>query len=104
MRAAKRHASKELSKIRFFTPDESRTFVDAVRGDRFEALCVLAFTSGMRQGEMLGLQWPDVDLENGKITIFRALHRTKRRRVAKARFQVVKPVARHGAVKSWGPV
>jgi integrase len=80
-RAAKRHASKELSKIRYFTPDESRTFVDAVLGDRFEALYVLALTSGMRQGEMLGLQWPDIDLENGKLTIFRALHRTKRRRL-----------------------
>lgn len=34
----------------------------------------------MRQGEMLGLQWPDVDLDLGKVTIFRSLHRTKRRR------------------------
>jgi integrase len=34
----------------------------------------------MRQGEMLGLQWPDLDLDAGKVTIFRSLHRTKRRR------------------------
>jgi integrase len=34
----------------------------------------------MRQGDMLGLQWPDVDLEAGKITISRSLHRSKRRR------------------------
>jgi integrase len=41
---------------------------------------VLAITTGMRQGEMLGLYWSDVDLETGRITISRALHRTKRRR------------------------
>ena len=34
----------------------------------------------MRQGELLGLQWPDVDLDLGRVTIFRSLHRTKRRR------------------------
>jgi integrase len=34
----------------------------------------------MRQGELLGLQWPDIDLDAGRITIFRSLHRTKRRR------------------------
>jgi len=80
MRAAKRRQVKELSKIRFLNQDESRLFLDAVRGDRHEALYVLAITSGMRQGEMLGLQWPDLDLEGGKVTIARALHRTKRRR------------------------
>jgi len=51
-----------------------------VRGDRFEALYLLAITTGMRQGELLGLQWPDIDLDAGKLTIFRSLHRTKRRR------------------------
>jgi integrase len=61
-------------------PDESRTFLNAIGGDRYEALYVLAITTGMRQGELLGLQWPDLDLEDGKLTIFRSLHRTKRRR------------------------
>jgi integrase len=80
MRAAKRNQVKELSKIRFLAPNEARTFLKAVRGDRYEALYVLALTTGMRQGELLGLQWPDIDLDAGKITVSRALHRTKRRR------------------------
>lgn len=80
MRAAKRQQKRELSRIRFLTPDEARAFLQAVRGDRYEALYVLAITTGMRQGELLGLQWPDIDLEAGKLTIFRSLHRTKRRR------------------------
>ena len=80
MRAAKRRQVYELSKIRFLAPEEARAFLKAVRGDRYEALYVLALTTGMRQGEMLGLQWPDLDLDAGKVTIFRSLHRTKRRR------------------------
>ena len=80
MRAAKRRQVHELSRIRFLPPDEARAFLQAVRGDRYEALYVLAITTGMRQGEMLGLQWPDVNLDAGKLTICRSLHRTKRRR------------------------
>ena len=80
MRAAKRRAAKELSKIRFLSQDESHAFLEAFRGDRLEALYVLAITTGMRQGEMLGLQWPDIDLDCGKLTIFRSLHRTRRPR------------------------
>lgn len=80
MRAAKRRQVTEMSKIRFLNREESCRFLDAVRDDRHEALYVLAITTGMRQGEMLGLQWPDVDLDAGKITIVRALHRNKRRR------------------------
>jgi len=36
---------------------------DAVKGDRLEALYVLAVTIGLRQGELLGLKWDVIDLE-----------------------------------------
>jgi len=38
-------------------------------GDRLEALYVAAVMTGMRQGELLGLHWRDVDLERGAIQI-----------------------------------
>ena len=37
------------------------------------ALYTLAVTSGMRAGELLGLQWGDIDLDAGKLTVQRAL-------------------------------
>ena len=37
----------------------------AARGDRLEALYVLAVHTGLRQGELLGLKWEDVDLGVG---------------------------------------
>ena len=35
--------------------------LETVRGNKLDALYVLAVTTGMRQGEILGLQWRDID-------------------------------------------
>ncbi len=56
------------------SPEQSRAFLEAVAGDRFEALYALALTTGMRQGEILGLQWSDVDLEHGTLQVRRTLY------------------------------
>ena len=40
-----------------------RRFIDAIKGNRMEALYVLALALGLRQGELLGLRWEDIDLE-----------------------------------------
>jgi integrase len=45
------------------TPEQSRALLQAVAVDPLEALYVLAITTGMRQGELLGLKWRDVDLD-----------------------------------------
>jgi integrase len=54
---------------------EARMLLEAARGDRFEALYVLAITTGLRRGELLGLRWDDVDLERGMLRVGRALVR-----------------------------
>jgi integrase len=62
--------------------DQVRTFLDTVKGDRLEALYVLAVTSGLRQGELLALKWEDVDLEgtNPTLEVRRSLSETRGRR------------------------
>ena len=55
--------------------EEARRLLDAARGDRFEALYVLAVHTGMRRGELLGLKWDDVDLEGATVRVRRTLTR-----------------------------
>jgi integrase len=43
--------------------------LEAVAGDRFEALYVLALTTGMRHGELLALSWREVDFEQGVVHV-----------------------------------
>ncbi len=59
------------------TLDESFRLLDAVTaaGDRLEALYVVALATGLRQGELLGLTWDDVDLDQGVLQLRRQLQR-----------------------------
>ncbi len=55
--------------VRTLSTGEVKKLLDAARDDRLEALYMLALTTGMRQGEMLGLRWEDVDLESGSLRV-----------------------------------
>jgi integrase len=63
--------------MRTLSPVELRRFLAAVADDWLEALFVLAVASGMRQGEILGMLWGDVDFANGVIDIKRSLSERK---------------------------
>ncbi len=45
---------------------ECSAFLEAARGERLEALYVLAVHCGLREGELLALHWQDTDLEAPK--------------------------------------
>jgi integrase len=62
--------------MRPLSSEEARRLLDAAKGDKLEALYVLAVTTGMRRGELLGLKWSDVDLKNATVSIRRTLTRT----------------------------
>ena len=61
--------------IRAFDSDEARRFIDAVSGERLEALYLLAVTLGLRRGEVLALKWTDVDLDAGVVHVRASLQR-----------------------------
>lgn len=48
---------------------EVRSFLTSVSGDRLYGAWVLAATTGLRRGEVLGLRWVDVDLDNSRVHI-----------------------------------
>ena len=52
-----------------WTGEEMRAFLAATMDDRFAPLWRLAFATGMRRGELLGLRWSDVDLVASRLTV-----------------------------------
>lgn len=62
---------------KYLTPEQVKSLLVAAKGDRLEALYVLAVTCGLRQGELLGLRWEEVDLEARKLTVRRQVQRSR---------------------------
>lgn len=50
------------------TPDEARAIIAAFAGHRLEALVTVAIGTGLRQSELLGLRWRDLDGGRLRIT------------------------------------
>ncbi len=63
----------ERKEPRVLTPAESRALLLQVKDDPLEALWLLAFHTGMRQGEVLGLRWQDVSLPASTLTVTTSL-------------------------------
>jgi len=56
-----------------WTKEQLKAFLEAVADDRLSALWYTIAFTGMRRGEALGLRWRDVDLENSRLSVRRAL-------------------------------
>ena len=50
-------------------PEQASQFLTAAREDRLFALYVVAVATGLRQGELLGLWWEDIDFERGTLSV-----------------------------------
>lgn len=62
---------KEMNTL---SQDEAEKFLVAARGDKWGIVLFIAITTAMRPSEYLALQWKDVDLEQGTISIKRSVH------------------------------
>ena len=50
-------------------------FLQAIEGDRFEALFTVALALGLRRGEALGLRWQDIDFDRRLLRVNHSLQR-----------------------------
>ncbi|MCC6943058.1 MAG: site-specific integrase [Thermomicrobiales bacterium] len=57
------------------TETEIPRFLDAIAGHRLEAFFMMAMTLGLREGELFGLQWGDIDLDRGELMVRRQIQR-----------------------------
>lgn len=64
----------EPSAFDFLTFEESTDLIEAAAGE-WRCMIMVAIRCGLRQGELLGLRWEDVDLKNGRITVRRSVVR-----------------------------
>lgn len=62
-----------MVEMQTLTPEQVKVFLRAVRGRRLEALYVTTLALGLRQGEVLGMRWSDIDLDAGTMRVTRAL-------------------------------
>jgi integrase len=61
--------------MRYWTADQVRQFLAAAKNNRLYALFYLAITTGLRQAELLGLMWSDLDQDKGTLSIQRQVYR-----------------------------
>ncbi|MFE7584345.1 tyrosine-type recombinase/integrase [Streptomyces gardneri] len=69
-----RAASRDLSP---WSLDETLTFLAAARQDPLYAAFVLAIAMGLRRGEIVGLRWNDIDLENRVLLVRQQVQRRR---------------------------
>jgi integrase len=68
---------REEKEIRALTREEQERFEVALTKERLKAAFLTGLYAGLRRGEVLGLQWDDIDFENNTIAVKRALLRVK---------------------------
>ena len=67
----------ERQEIRPLDEAQTAAFLNAIRGQPFERLFIVDLLTGLRQGELLGLRWKDVDFDAGTVTIAQQLLKSK---------------------------
>jgi len=93
-----------------WTTEQTNQFLNSVKGTRLFPLYMVAWGSGLSRAEMLGLQWTDIDLVKGTLTVRRALVRVKggyifqEPKTSKSRRTVPLPKAVTEELKAWKAV
>jgi len=87
----------------FFDQKQAGAFLEAIYGERFEALFWLALCLACREGEILGMQWTDFDFESRRVQILRSLQRVKRPGESKSHLELMPTKVEESDRSIWLP-
>ena len=63
------------NKLEILTVKQQEQFIDAIKGHALEILFLTALGTGLREGELLGLHWDDIDFDKSIVSVKRSLKR-----------------------------
>lgn len=63
----------DVKEREIWSPEEAKQFLAAAKDDRYFVAFYLPMVTGMRQGEVLGLRWKDVDFDKATIAVTQTL-------------------------------
>lgn len=67
---------KKEKKIEVLTLEQQQVFINAIKGHQLEVLFLVALSTGLRIGELLGLKWADINFIDSYLSVNRTLQRS----------------------------
>ncbi|MCB0954112.1 MAG: site-specific integrase, partial [Microthrixaceae bacterium] len=65
--------ARKRTEIKAWEVDQLIAFLDAIEAHRMGPAFFLSAHTGMRRGEVLGVRWRDIDLDEGRVSVRQAL-------------------------------
>lgn len=60
---------RQRAQISYYSEQEVKQLIDAVKGTKLELVVVLTLTYGLRRSEVLGLRWQDIDFDKQTLLV-----------------------------------
>lgn len=98
-----RAPKKEQRRGRALEPEEARRLMGVLEGDPLGPAYALCLSAGFRRGEVLGLTWPNVNLDTREVHVEKAIKREPVREGGRIKYDEEGRVVRravHGALKT----
>lgn len=70
-----RETSRKMEPL---TPEQAQYLLTTLKGHELEALITVALATGMRHGELTGLEWNDINFDEGSVFVRRTVNRLGR--------------------------